>query len=511
MPYAPLNLEHFLKTLSSASGLTIALIVAATLLAVTAPLMAPADRRFLRFPIAFFILHLVLRGVELLLDQGSPIQRTFASINLGVLLVCIGRTVVLLAIDTILGRRLDRQLPKIIRDIIQGVIYFVLLLAFLRAMGLEPGQLLTTSALLTAVIGLSLQDTLGNLIAGLSVQIQRPFSVGDWVQFDNDPKNIGRVIDINWRATTLLTLDDLEVVVPNGMLAKSALRVYTRPKAAVRRSVFVHVNYDTPPRRVHDVILEAIADAPGVLKEPAPNVVTNTFSDSGVEYWVRFWIEQFHRRDGIDGGVRDRIWYALQRTGIGIPYPHRVVHMEERSEESRARATELKVLKRDKALREVDFLKVISDDQRRDLAARASTRLFSQGEVIVRQGEESDELFLILRGETIVTLESETVETEITRLKPGNFFGEMALVTGERRKATVKASKDTELLVIDHDAFEAVLQKQPEVVEELSKVLAERQIQLDEKAKLTAEERAHVVQRESNQLLSKIRKLFKLA
>ena len=141
----------------------------------------------------------------------------------------------LLVLDTILSRRLDRPLPKIIRDILQGLVYFVLALAILRQLGVEPGQLLTTSALLTAVVGLSLQDTAGNLIAGLSVQLQRPFDVGDWIQFDDNPKNIGRVIEINWRATTLLTLDENEIIVPNGLLAKAPLRNYTKPTNVARR------------------------------------------------------------------------------------------------------------------------------------------------------------------------------------------------------------------------------------------------------------------------------------
>jgi len=499
------------KALSHASGVTIASAVAVGLLAITALLMPVSDRRQLRLPIAFVVGHLVLRGVELLLEPGSAIQKAISLIGLGALLICIGRTSVLLVIDVVLGKRLERQLPKIIRDIIQGVVYFVLALALLRQLGLEPGQLLTTSALLTAVIGLSLQETLGNLIAGLSVQIQRPFSVGDWIQFDGDAKNIGRVMEINWRATTLLTLDEIEVVVPNGALAKAPLRVFSRPSRVVRRSVFFQAPYDVEPRRVHQLVLEAVRDTPGVLKEPPPNILTNNFADSGIEYWLRIYIEQFQRRDVIDGAVRDRIWYAFKRGGVAIPFPHRVVHMQTHSDESRARDEAEKVDERERALREIDFLKVLGSEPRRELARLAKPRLFSQGEVIVRQGDESTELFLILRGETIVTLESAEVETEITRLTSGQFFGEMALVTGEKRKANVKASTDCELLVIDRDAFEAVLRKHPEVVEELSRVLADRQLQLDEHAqRLSGEERATAVQKESSQLLGKIRRLFKL-
>lgn len=504
-------MESFLKSLSSASGLTIAVSVALGLMGLTLLLMPAADRRQLRLPFGFLIAHVVLRAIGFLLEAGSPLHRAVSLIALGALLVTIGRSTVLLLLDVILGRRLDRALPKIIRDIIQGLVYFLLLLALLREVGLEPGQLLTTSALLTAVIGLSLQDTLGNLVAGLSVQIQRPFSVGDWIQFDTDKNNVGRVIEINWRATTLVTLDDVEVVVPNGALAKAALRVYSRPTPTVRRNLFVQVAYEVPPRRVHEVLLEAMKDTPGVVKEPAANVVTNAYLDSGIEYWIRIYISQFARRDVIEGAVRDRIWYAFQRNGIGFPYPHRIVHMQQHDDESRAVETQKKALKREHALIGVDFLKVITDEQRHELALRATTRLFSAGEVIVRQGEDTHELFIILRGEVVVVLENEVVETEVTHLTPGQFFGEMALVTREKRKATVKASRDCELLVIDHEAFEAVLHKAPGVVEELSRVLAERQLELDVHAeRFTTEERTSIVQREQSHLLSSIKRLFSL-
>ncbi|MFO0550633.1 MAG: mechanosensitive ion channel [Polyangiaceae bacterium] len=502
-------MEFIVRTLSGASGPAIGLVIALALIGAAA-LLGPLDeRKHLRQPLGFLIAHAVFRALELLLEDGSTLQRIASVLSFALLLASIGRASVLLIIDVILGRRLDRKLPTIIRDIVQGIVYFVLALAVLRHMGLEPGQLLTTSALLTAVVGLSLQETLGNLIAGLSVQVQRPFNVGDWVQFDADPKNIGRVKEVNWRATTLVTLDQIELIVPNGLLAKSALKNFTRPTKVVRRSVLLQLGYEVPPRRAHQVILEAASDTPGVLKEPTPTVVTNNFLDSGIEYWLRFFIEEFDRRDIIDGLVRDRIWYGLQRAGLAIPFPQRVVHMQQQDEETRAAETERTIVRRDRALADVDFLSVISPEQRRLLSELATTRLFSPGEIIVRQGEESDELYVILRGQVAVVLENDGSETEVARLDAGKYFGEMALLTGERRRATVKAARDCELVLIDREAFQRVLHEAPGASERLSTVLAERQVELDEHAaRFTAEERASVVHQESNKLLGRIKRLF---
>src|SRR5690606_39397019 len=111
----------------------------------------------------------------------------------------------------------------------------------------EPASLLATSALLTAVIGLSLQETLGNLFAGLAIQAERPFEVNDWIQFDEHRHRVGRVVEINWRATKVETSDRVILTVPNGVLARAPIMNFSRPTALVRRSVYVDAPFDAPP------------------------------------------------------------------------------------------------------------------------------------------------------------------------------------------------------------------------------------------------------------------------
>ncbi|MFO0617466.1 MAG: mechanosensitive ion channel family protein [Polyangiaceae bacterium] len=502
-------MDPILNALGSASAQTIGLAIAAGLVLATALLLPKGDRRLVRQPVIFFAIHLVFRTIAYFVGDTSAFGKMVGFVSLGALLATIGRSAVVLVLDAIATRRLSTAVPKIIHQIVQGIVYFVILLAILRAGGVEPGQILTTSALLTAVIGLSLQETLGNLFAGLAVQLQRPFDVGDWIQFDAEPKHIGKVVEINWRATRLVTLDRLELVVPNGLLAKSPLKNFSKPTIVVRRSVYVQIGYETPPPRVHQVILSALEDAPFVLKEPAPTIVSNDFKDSGIEYWVRFFINDFDRRDIADGGVRDRLWYAFQRAGIRVPFPQRQIEMHQVSEESKARDSARKATKRELALEKVDFLQVISQAQRRELAERATIRLFSPGEFIVRQGDASAELFIILKGEVAVVLESEKEHKEVTRLATGKFFGEMALVTGEKRRASVRAATECELLVIDHDAFKRVLDETPAVAEQLSQLLADRQVELDEHAaKSSASERTAASKEQSSMLLQRIRKWF---
>jgi small-conductance mechanosensitive channel len=504
-------LKELVSNLSTASGQTLGLLLTAGLVAAAYLLLVAEERRQVRQPLLFLVTHLVARGLSELVEPESSLGRTLALVGTAALLLAAGRAAMLFVCDGLLGHRFGRPLPKIIRDIVQAVVYFVLFLGLLQGVGVEPGQLLTTSALLTAAIGLAMQDTLGNLVAGLSVQVQQPFTVGDWIQFDADPKNIGRVTEVNWRATTLLTLDDFQVVVPNGFLAKAAVRVYTRPTKVVRRNVYVQASYSTPPKKVHAIILESLKDAPLILTSPPPNVVTHDFKDSGIEYWVRIYIDDFAKRDVADATARDRIWYAFARHHVTIPFPQRTVHLEQHSDERREGERREGVRRRLAALEQVDFLSVLDGELRAELAERSATRLFAADEVVVRQGDESSELFIVMRGEVSVMIDVDGSDRQVSRLSAGQFFGEMAMITGERRKATVRATEETELLMLKRAAFEEILHRAPEVAEALSVVLAERQVELAHlEDAISQEDAKREVLRESNVLFKRIKKLFSL-
>src|SRR5262245_53640519 len=224
-----------------------ALLAAIVLLVVTRRLLPPKDRRLVRVPGFFLFVYMGALALALFVPVGTSLKEALSFIALLALLFAFGRLIGVLVIEVI-GRKLERPVPTILRDIGQGVLYLFLMLGALRVIGFDPGSILTTGAVVTAVIGLALQETLGNLVAGLAIQLQRPFDVGDWVQFEPDPKKIGRVVEINWRATKVITVEDVEVIVPNGMLARTPIVNFTKPSKVSRRIVFVQVDYDVPPR-----------------------------------------------------------------------------------------------------------------------------------------------------------------------------------------------------------------------------------------------------------------------
>jgi small-conductance mechanosensitive channel/CRP-like cAMP-binding protein len=485
----------------------------AILLLLALVLLLPRDaHRALRPPVALLVVHGVLATTLRLLPGEGGLMHLLKVAEVFTLFAAIGGSAVLLVVDVLLSRRLVRPLPRIFRDLSQGLVYIGMGLIALHGAGIDPGSILTTSALLTAVIGLSLQDTLGNMVSGLAIQTQRPFDVGDWIQFDADPKHVGRVLEINWRATKVLTLDDVEITVPNGTLAKAPITNFTKPSPASRRSLYVQAPFEVAPERVHRAILAALPGSFGVAEDPAPSVVTNLFTDSGVEYWVRFWTSEFHRRDKVDGEARDRIWYALRRSHIAIAYPQRNLFLHEASAAASAREQVEYIAERGRALAAIDFLAVLPPPGIEALAQDSETRLYGNGEVVVRKGDHSNELFLVRRGGVRVLMPREGADDdEVARLAPGDFFGEMALMTGEPRTATVRADPDTELLVVGFRAFQRVLLANPEVAEHISRILVQRQAAQQAHARaLTEAQAAEEMAEHTSHLLDRIRRFFTL-
>jgi small-conductance mechanosensitive channel/CRP-like cAMP-binding protein len=430
-------------------------------------------------PIMMLGLYLILLGLMALARDEPSLRRALGLTDLLILFLVSGRVAFVLVFHGLL-HFLHRDLPKIALDILQTLVYLLAIVLTLTAAGVEPLSLLTGSAVVTAVLGLALRDTLGNLFAGIAIQAQRPFEIGDWIQFDDNQAHIGRVVEVNWRATKVITLDLVEVVVPNGTLGMGRITNFTKPLPLSRRSIYVHAAYDVPPQRVHEVILVAIANAWGVLKEPPPSVVTHAFDERGVQYWVRFFTIEFGTRDRVDGGVRDCVWYALNRAGMSIPGPLRTITL--RRNETTAVAGEAPADRRERALRSLPLFAELLDDDVRRLADLSQTRLFAPHEVVVREGDPAHEMFVVLRGRLTVSVHRPDVNTVgVSEIGPNEIFGEMALLTGANRSATVRADEECELLVIAADTFRGLLAASPDLAERVHALSRARKANLDDR------------------------------
>ncbi|HSC86273.1 MAG TPA: mechanosensitive ion channel family protein [Polyangiaceae bacterium] len=478
-----------------------ATLLALALLAAAWLLLPRKDRSRLALPLGLWILHVLLVGVQSVLPARHALDATLRIAAQTLVLFGLARTAYLLLVHSFWFRRLARPLPKILQDVVQAFIYLIAFLFVLRSAGVEPRSLLATSAFLTAIIGLSLQDTLGNLFAGLAIQAQQPFSVGDWVELDGNAGHVGRVLEINWRATRVMTVDQIEVTVPNATLSKSSLVNFSRPTPLVRREVLVHATYEEAPERVRHVLLAAIDHLPDVLREPAPQVIAHGFTERGIEYLVRYFIEHYQQGEVTDGNVRERLWYAMRRAGFSIPVPRRQVEMLSRSERDGGVRAATQVL-----LGQNVLFQTLPSELLESLAEGCRRHRFASEEVIVHQGDATSEMYLIERGRVrIEAVEEDGSRCVVADAGRGEFFGEMSLMTGEPRSADVIACEETEVLVLDRAALEPVFARHPELAEHVSGVLAERQHRLAE-ARLA--ERPRHSHHEELELLSRIRRFF---
>ncbi len=500
-------LEGLLTSKATMGGL--APVIAIVLLIASRWLLPQEHRAQVKLPALLLILHVILLLFLVMLPDSWPLYGGASLLALFLALLSAGRSSFLLLIDAVLMRRFSQNIPKIFRDIIQALIYSAVILITLRAAGVELSSLLTTSALLTAVIGLSLQETMGNMFAGLAIQAQRPFQVDDWIQVDDNERLAGRVVEINWRATKIFTTDDVELVVPNGILAKTPIRNYTKPTRASRREVFILLAYDIPPQSAQQALLEGIRGTPGVLEHPAPTVTTQELAESGVNYWCRYSINRFEDRYTIDGAVRDRLWYAANRARMKIPYPTRESYTNEVNESVREKARARDIQRFRGALEHVDIFTELPEAKKDELAQRIEGHTYGAKERIIHQGDEGDELFIVERGEVAIRVDRQGEQVEVARLGPGAFFGEMSLMTGERRAASVEAVTESDLVVVGKPAFQRIFQDSPDLAERISETLALRQEELENTSgSVSLENRA--LQARSQTLLLRIRTFFSL-
>jgi len=367
--------------------------------------------------------------------------------------------IVILAINPWREDRLPDRFPMIVQDAVVIALFALVATLFMQE------KVLATTAVGAVVIGFALQDTLGNLFSGLAIQIEKPFRVGQWVTIGGMD---GLVSEVTWSATKIRTKAGNFVVVPNSVVAKETITNYSEPTTDTRLEIEVGASYDTPPNDVKSVIAQALRDEPLIMSTRTPEILIVDFAASAITYRVRVWTTDFQADMAVRDRVRSHIYYAFRRHRITIPYPIQVQIEQTPTARDDASGAEL--------LDGVEIFGSLSEDQRAQLAVGSRAVLFEAGGPIVRQGEPGSSMFVLKHGEAAVTLAA--AEGELARHKPGGYFGEMSLLTGDARSATVTAVTDCELIEIDADAFRRVVEGNPVLLEQVTSAVAKRRLEL---------------------------------
>ena len=421
-------------------------------------------RRRFRLSVVLTVLYLAADVATTLYPLAAATIQQVNSFGKLALVAAVINAAVLLLINPIRQDRVPERFPLILQDaIILGLVLFAA--TFISA------ELVTTSAVSAVVLGFALQDTLGNAFAGLAIQSEKPFHVGQWVRIgDYD----GRVAEVTWRATKLRTKAGNFVILPNNVVGKEAIVNYSEPSAPLRLEVEVGATYLVPPSQVKAAVIEALRHSSRVLTAPAPEVLLVAFDASSINYRARFWVADFAQDELARDEVRTAIYYSFQRHNIEIPWPIQV----EYSRQLEVPDVNKRLEEEEQLLANVDLFASLAPELRSQIAHAAPMAVYGSGETIVKEGEQGQSMFIVLSGAVSVVLGPQ--RDEVARIGRGGYFGEMSLLTGEPRSATVLASGDVAVVEIDAELFRRIGALHPEAIEKIGMAAMVRRAGLDE-------------------------------
>ena len=361
--------------------------------------------------------------------------------------------------------------PTLVRNVFSIVAFtllFLLIFTFIFP-DANLGALFTTSAIFGVILGLALQDTLGNFFAGISLQADRPFQVGDVITVGAQ-RHTGVVEEISWRAIKIRTFQNHIVLINNSSAAKEPIEVCPRENLNARLVFFNTLYTDSPAKTIH-VVREAVREADNVSHKITPIVRIRNLGDNAVDYELKYWLDDYAKYNDTDALVRQRIWYAFRRAGLNFAFPTRTLHVERKTSQSLRERDGGAVVER---LSAVDIFAPLSAEETGMLARAAVRHVFAPGETVIRAGDAGSSMFVVHHGRVRVQINDNGRPRTVATLNEGDFFGEMALFTGEPRTANVVAVEETEVLEIGHGAMKKVFDANPELVESLSFIMAER-------------------------------------
>ncbi len=511
----PIALWHAVMRLFGWDSFPVLLVATLAITALSYRLL-PTERRDIRNSLLFLATSLAGALVSTLFHQlelpamAATLREVFFLIQ-GVALI---RLWAIFLFRLILSR-LGVHPPRISEDIVTFGAYFVWGMVRLRYAGMDLSGIVTTSAVVTAVVAFSMQDTLGNILGGIALQLDKSVEVGDWIKADDV---VGRVVDIRWRSTVVETRNWETVVIPNSQLMKNKFSVLGQRSGQpvqLRRWIWFNVDLKEPPFRVIQTAEEAVrgADIPNAARDPLPNCVLMEFDKNYARYALRYWLTELALDDPTDSIVRAHLFTAFQRAGIRFATPEESRHIVKESEKHELAVRQRELARRLAALEKVELFNTLSREELGTIAERLAYAPFAQGEILTRQGAVAHWLYILTEGQVDVFLETPEGEKRwISTLREGSFFGEMGLMTGSPRASTVVARSNVECYRLDKASFEGILHSRPSLAEEISKVLATRALEREHRLEeMDAAAQAKQVAQEHTDILRRVRQFFGLA
>lgn len=419
-------------------------------------------------PIKLALFGVVLLYAEVAMSGIPSYQSLLQSVQTIVVLLCLAKLVNYSIVDVYLRIHTQREAPSFVRDIISLVVYLAAGIISLRLVfKIDLSAIITTTTVITATIAFAMQSTLANALSGFSIQTDKLLGLQNWISIKE--KNIfGEIVNIGFRYTTLRNLENALILVPNSVIMQSIVTYHGSRESDNKPAIQVDVmlGYDMPPQKAKTLLLQALRDDSEVLALPEPLVRLLALNDSGITYQLKFWIDDPSGRIRVQDALYTRVWYAVDRAGYSFPFPHRqIITSEDKPPFEFSRGHIAAELSRS------DLFAILEGDTITALAEQAPVKVFGPGEVVVHQDDGGSSLFIVLKGSLEVLVD----EAIVGSIHEGSFFGEMSLLTGEPRSATVRASGEVWLAEVTKELMEPILVSNASVLERLSSILAERE------------------------------------
>lgn len=398
--------------------------------------------------------------------------------------------------------RTGRPAPQLLVAVVRVVILFAVIGVIITVVFQQAlTGLVVSSGVIGIVLGFALQRMISDFFNGIALSMERPFHTGDWIDVDGIT---GRVVDTNWRATHIVTLEQVTVVLPNSFIAERRFQNYNLPDAFFRSETRVTLEYSVPPVDAKRVLIAAVRASEGVLTSPEPDVLLRELGPNGHVYQARFYVHDFADlnfvRDRVNSSIAHHLWQAGFNIAYGkqdvfhAPMPHRDIN----------RKTE-----RDALLSRVELFESLQGDELRQLAAALKELKVPAGQDVVRQNDAGASLFVVVDGLMEAKVEHNGQVKVVGRIGPGEFFGEISLLTGSPRGATVVAMTDSTLFELSHEVISPILKNRPEVAEEIGRFVAIRQLRNSRATQhVDPVQRAQQQRSFTDDLLQKIRGFF---
>lgn len=357
---------------------------------------------------------------------------------------------------------------KLVQDLLAGLVYLAALFAIATyVFDLSIKGMLATSGVIAIILGLALQSTLGDVFSGIVLSFSRPYRPGDWINIDGGTE--GRVIEMNWRATHILTGRRDLAIVPNSSIAKAKIVNVSSPSGIHGITVTIAVDSNTPPSASVEVFERAIVNCRAIVLAPAPAIAIKAIGRRGTEYDITFFVEDLAASMRAQNELLDLMYRHLAVDGIELASPGNELWPPAVARVAPVRSRPERVLEL------VEFLRPLTSSDRSLIAAKLRPRWHEQGDTLLEPHTMLQSLFIVGSGVLSVTDEGGESGTEIVRLGPGDHFGEISILTGSASAVKITALTAASVYALTKEELSPILEAMPEVSRGLSRTLVQRQ------------------------------------